>query len=141
MAQQNIALTADSVIFYREEGKTEVLLVKRKNDPYKGRWALPGGFLEDEEPLETGAQRELEEETGLKVENLQQIRAYGKPDRDPRGRTVSVGFWGELKSKAKVKGNDDAAVADWFNIDELPELAFDHDEVLEDALKKLNSRE
>lgn len=140
MAQQNIALTADSVIFYREEGKTEVLLVKRKNDPYKGRWALPGGFLEDEEPLETGAQRELEEETGLKVENLQQIRAYGKPDRDPRGRTVSVGFWGEVKSKTKVKGNDDAAVADWFDINDLPNLAFDHDEVLQDALKKLNSR-
>lgn len=141
MAQQNISLTADSVIFYRGEGKTEVLLVKRKNDPFKGRWALPGGFLEDEEPLETGAQRELEEETGLKAGHLEQIRAYGKPDRDPRGRTVSVGFWGEVKSKSAVKGKDDAAVAEWFNINDVPDLAFDHDEVLRDALKKLNSEE
>lgn len=139
MAKQNIALTADSVIFYRNNSKIEVLLVKRKNDPYKGRWALPGGFLEDEEPLETGAQRELEEETGLKVRNMQQIRAYGEPNRDPRGRTVSVGFWAEIKERDQVEGNDDAAVARWFDINELPELAFDHDKILEDALEKLKN--
>lgn len=141
MAKQNISLTADSVIFYRDNGKTEVLLVKRKNDPYKGSWALPGGFLEDEESLMAGAQRELEEETGLRMEKMEQIRAYGKPDRDPRGRTVSVGFWAEVKNKEKVKGQDDAAVARWFDVEDLPDLAFDHDIILREALHKFRSGE
>lgn len=139
MEKQHISITADSVIFTRENDDTKVLLVRRGNDPYKGQWALPGGFLKDEETLEAGAKRELEEETGLKVENLQQIKAYGKPDRDPRGRTVSIGFWTEIPSPKRVEGNDDAAVADWFGLDELPDLAFDHRQILEDAVKQLKS--
>lgn len=139
MEKQHISLTADSVIFTRENDNTKVLLVRRGNDPYKGQWALPGGFLNDEESLEDGAIRELEEETGLQVENLQQIKAYGKPDRDPRGRTVSIGFWTEVPSPKKVKGNDDAAVAAWFRLDELPELAFDHRQILEDAVEQRKS--
>lgn len=135
MPEQNISVTADSVIFFSNDGKPKVLLVKRKKDPYKGQWALPGGFLEDDEPLENGAIRELEEETGLKVGNLKQLRTFGTPGRDPRGRTISITFYGEIASEEKVKGNDDAEEADWFSIEKLPELAFDHSEIMEVATR------
>ncbi|WP_424493472.1 NUDIX domain-containing protein [Salinimicrobium sp. GXAS 041] len=140
MSNQNISLTADSAIFRSEGERTELLLVQRKYDPYKGLWALPGGFLKDDETLEDGAKRELEEETGLKVERLEQIRAYGIPDRNPRGRTVSIGFWGELKEKVEVKGNDDAELADWHDVQKLPKLAFDHDLIVEEAFQKYSSK-
>lgn len=133
MSRQNISVTTDSVIFFSGEGDTKVLLVKRKKDPYKGSWALPGGFLEEGEPLEDGAKRELEEETGLKVKKLKQLRAFGTPGRDPRGRTISIVFFGEITSEEKVKGNDDAEEAKWFNLDELPQIAFDHSEVMKVA--------
>lgn len=139
MAEQHISLTADSVIFCKQNDILRILLVKRKYDPYKGSWALPGGFLKDEEPLEEGAKRELEEETGLKVENLHQIRAYGRPDRDPRGRTVSVAFWTELESEEEVKGSDDAAEAQWHDIQKLPKLAFDHHQIVKEALARYTS--
>ncbi|WZL88852.1 NUDIX hydrolase [Salinimicrobium sp. 3283s] len=131
MARQNISVTTDSVIFFRNNNQPKVLLVKRKKDPFKDQWALPGGFLEDEEPLEIGAKRELAEETGLKVENLKQLKAFGTPGRDPRGRTISIPFWGEVTSEEKVEGSDDAADARWFFLNDLPELAFDHSEILE----------
>ncbi|MCX2837351.1 NUDIX hydrolase [Salinimicrobium sp. MT39] len=131
MARQNISVTTDSVIFFRNNNQPKVLLVKRKKDPFKDQWALPGGFLEDEEPLEIGAKRELAEETGLKVENLKQLKAFGTPGRDPRGWTISIPFWGEVTSEEKVEGSDDAADARWFFLNDLPELAFDHSEILE----------
>lgn len=133
MSKQNISVTTDSVIFFSGEGETKVLLVKRKKDPYKGKWALPGGFLEEDEPLEEGAKRELEEETGLKVKRLKQLRTFGTPGRDPRGRTISIVFFGEITSEESVKGNDDAEEAKWFHLDELPQLAFDHSEVMKVA--------
>ncbi|WP_029036848.1 NUDIX domain-containing protein [Salinimicrobium xinjiangense] len=133
MSKQNIAVTTDSVIFSTQNGETKVLLVKRKQDPFKGKWALPGGFLEDEEPLEDGAKRELEEETGLKVTTLKQLKAYGTPGRDPRGRTISIVFYGETGSEEEVKGNDDAEEANWFLLNDLPQLAFDHSEILEEV--------
>ena len=139
MEKQHISLTADSAVLTRENNKIRVLLVRRGNDPYKGQWALPGGFLKDEETLEAGAKRELEEETGLKVEKMRQIKAYGKPDRDPRGRTVSIAFWTEIPTAKKVKGNDDAAEAEWFELDQLPPLAFDHHQILKDAVEQLRS--
>ena len=137
MIKQNIFLTTDSVIFYFGPTGTEVLLIKRKSEPYKDSWALPGGFLEEVESLETGAKRELEEETGLEIEGLHQIGAFGDPDRDPRGRTVTIAFWGIVPSKGEVKGNDDAAEADWFFISGLPELAFDHRKIIQAALRKV----
>ncbi|WP_029034872.1 NUDIX domain-containing protein [Salinimicrobium terrae] len=133
MARQNISVTTDCVIFFRNDKESKVLLVKRKKVPFKDQWALPGGFLEDEEPLEDGAKRELEEETGLKVQHLKQLQTFGTPGRDPRGRTISVTYLGEVTSEEKVQGNDDAAEAGWFNINDLPELAFDHSEILEVA--------
>lgn len=135
MPKQDISVTTDSVIFFPNNGDSRVLLVKRKKDPFKGKWALPGGFLEDEEPLEEGAKRELQEETGLKVENLKQLKAFGTPGRDPRGRTISIVFYGEIASEEKVEGSDDAEEAKWFSVNALPELAFDHSEIMEVATK------
>lgn len=130
MAKQNISVTTDCVIFFRNNLKPKVLLVKRKNDPFEGQWALPGGFLEDEEPLEDGARRELKEETGLEIQKLQQLHTFGTPGRDPRGRTISITFWGEVSTQEAVKGNDDAMDANWFDLNDLPQLAFDHSEIL-----------
>lgn len=133
MPKQNISVTTDCVIFFSEEGNTKVLLIKRKKDPFKGKWALPGGFLEDEEPLEEGAKRELQEETGLKISHLKQLQAFGTPGRDPRGRTISIVFYGHTTSQGTVQGNDDAEDAQWFPVNKLPELAFDHSEIMEAA--------
>ncbi|HSP40819.1 MAG TPA: NUDIX hydrolase [Gillisia sp.] len=133
MRDQPIFVTVDSVIFYAEENNIYVLLIQRKNDPFKSQWALPGGFLEVEETLETGAARELEEETGIKVSSLKQIGVFGKPGRDPRGRVLSIAFAGKLSLKENLMAGDDAGDASWFNIKELPPLAFDHKDIIEAA--------
>ena len=133
MSRQNISVTTDCVIFYINENEHKVLLVKRKADPFKGKWALPGGFLEEEEALEADAKRELQEETGLIVENLRQLRAFGTPGRDPRGRTISIVFYGRVASEEEVKGSDDASEAKWCDLKDLPPLAFDHSEILKEA--------
>lgn len=133
MRKQNIAVTVDAVVFYRKAGILNVLLIQRKNDPFKDQWALPGGFLEENETLEEGAKRELEEETGLKIEKLQQVRAFGAPGRDPRGRTISIAFVGRIDAEAMVKASDDAVDAKWFNLSDLPNLAFDHREIIIEA--------
>lgn len=130
MRKQDIGLTVDAVIFVKEEKDLRILLIKRNNEPFKDRWALPGGFLEDDEPLVDGARRELEEETGLKPKDLWQIKAFGAPDRDPRGRIISIAFLGILEATEEVKGNDDAVEAKWFPLSNLPELAFDHSKII-----------
>lgn len=137
MGKQEIFITVDAVIFNKEKGVLRILLVQRKKDPFKGQWALPGGFLEQDEELKTGAKRELEEETGLIVENLQQIGAFGKPTRDPRGRMISIAFTALLNEEQEVKGNDDASDAKWFDTNSLPELAFDHSAIIKEALSYL----
>ncbi|MFD2518782.1 NUDIX domain-containing protein [Salinimicrobium flavum] len=139
MSKQEIAVTTDCVVFYKSQKVEKVLLVKRKSEPFKDKWGIPGGFLEENETLEDGAKRELEEETGLKVGKVYQLRAFGTPGRDPRGRTISIAFWGEAASEEEVKGNDDASDARWFNLQELPELAFDHQEILEFAVQQYHS--
>jgi 8-oxo-dGTP diphosphatase len=130
MGKQDIGITVDAVIFVREERDLRLLLIKRKNDPFKEKWALPGGFLEEDEALVDGARRELEEETGLKPKDLWQIKAFGAPDRDPRGRIISIAFLGILEAVEEVEGNDDAGEAKWFPLSNLPELAFDHSEII-----------
>ncbi|MFD0975521.1 NUDIX domain-containing protein [Salinimicrobium gaetbulicola] len=140
MAKQKIAITTDCVVFYKASSeKLKILLVERKNEPFKNDWALPGGFLEDEEPLEEGAKRELKEETGLQIFEVYQLRAFGNPGRDPRGRTISIAFWGEVFSEEKVEGSDDAKDAKWFDLENLPELAFDHKQIIEFAKKVYKS--
>jgi 8-oxo-dGTP diphosphatase len=107
-------------------------------NPFKYSWAIPGGFVDQDEDLEDAAKRELEEETGLKVERLEQLHTFGRPDRDPRKRVVSVVHWCLLEDgDVEVEAADDAAAVEWFNVEDLPELAFDHEEVLELAVRKL----
>jgi len=129
------AVTADSIVITKEV-EPKVLLIERGDEPFKGCWAFPGGFMNMDETTEQCAIRELEEETGLKVSKVHQIGAYSKVDRDPRGRTVTVAYLAIIDAPIAVKGQDDAAKAQWFPLSPLPELAFDHDEIMRDAIKK-----
>ena len=132
------AVTADCVVIAREN-EPKVLLIQRGNEPFKGCWAFPGGFMNMDETTEQCAVRELEEETGLKVTKIKQIGAYSKVDRDPRGRTVTVAYLAILDKAEDVKGGDDAAKAQWFPISGLPKLAFDHEEIMNDAQRLFES--
>ena len=127
------AVTADCVVITRGQ-LPKVLLIQRGVDPYKGAWAFPGGFMNMDETTEQCAIRELEEETGLKVAKVNQIGAYSKVDRDPRGRTITVAYLAIIDSPKTVIGQDDAAKAEWFPITELPHLAFDHYDIMKDAI-------
>ena len=128
------AVTVDVIVLRHEGPGIEVLLIKRKQDPFRGAWAFPGGFVAEGEPLEKAAARELEEETGLKRLRLDQLGAFGDPDRDPRGHTVTIAFTALLDRRRRVRPNDDAAGAEWFSIRGLPPLAFDHGKILWIAL-------
>ncbi|AVR46298.1 NUDIX hydrolase [Christiangramia fulva] len=130
--KQNIAITVDSVVFCKAD-KFKVLLVKRKNEPFQDQWALPGGFLEEGEDLETGAKRELKEETGVEVDSMEQVKAFGTPGRDPRGPTVTIAFLSRIYCEEDLKPSDDAKDARWFEVDKLPDLAFDHDKIIKVA--------
>lgn len=127
-------VTTDCLIFKKMDNSWHTLLIERNNEPFKGCWALPGGFLEMDEDLETCAARELQEETGLSGIALNQFHTFGKPNRDPRHRTISVAFWGVARSQQEAIGGDDAARARWFVLEQLPSLAFDHNEILQKAL-------
>ena len=130
-------VTVDCVIFKMGE-PYEVLLIRRKFAPYKDLWAFPGGFINMDETLEQAAARELEEETGLTGIELTQFHAFSAIDRDPRARTIGIAFYGFAdKEKWEVKGTDDAAEAKWFPLDQIPQLAFDHDEILRKSLEKI----
>lgn len=126
------AVTADCVVITRE-AEPKVLLIQRAIEPYKGCWAFPGGFMNMDETTEQCAIRELEEETGLKLDIMHQIGAYSKVDRDPRGRTITVAYLAIIDKPVQVNGQDDAAKAEWFPINNLPHLAFDHQEIMTDA--------
>lgn len=126
------AVTADCVVITKE-AEPKVLLIQRGADPYKGYWAFPGGFMNMDETTEQCAIRELEEETGLKVSTVRQVGAYSKVDRDPRGRTITVAYLAIIDKPAQVTGQDDAAKAKWFPLSALPELAFDHADIMADA--------
>ena len=129
------AVTADCIVITKE-AEPKVLLIERGGEPFKGCWALPGGFMNMDETTEQCAFRELEEETGLKIGEVHQIGAYSRVDRDPRGRTITVAYLAVVDAPIAVKGQDDAAKAQWFPLSALPELAFDHEEIMRDAIKK-----
>ena len=132
------ALTVDIIIFLKEKEDTKILLIQRGHYPFEGLWALPGGFVDINETLEKAAKRELQEETGLKDIELSQFYTFGDLNRDPRGRTVSVVYYGFVKTEnSTVKGGDDAHDAKWFSLKSLPLLAFDHNIIIEEALKKI----
>ena len=126
----------DCVIFGFDGTRLNVLLIERGNDPYKGCWAFPGGFLNMDESALEGAKRELYEETGLRDAYIHQFHAFSAPDRDPRERVISIAYFA-LVRLTDVKAGDDAAKAQWFPLDEIPPLAFDHDKMLREALKAL----
>lgn len=130
------AVTADCVVITRE-ACPRVLLIERGLEPFKGCWAFPGGFMNMDEDTLRCALRELEEETGLNLTDVRQIGAYSALDRDPRGRTVTVAYLARVDSPLAVSGSDDAARAQWFPIDALPPLAFDHEDIMRDAVKLL----
>lgn len=132
------AVTTDCVVFTKEE-EPKVLLIQRGNEPYKGCWAFPGGFMDMEETAEECAVRELKEETGLTVKQIQQIGAYSKVDRDPRGRTISIAYLAIVDAPTAVSGMDDAAKAAWFPLSSLPDLAFDHQDIMADAIALFNN--
>ena len=126
-------MTADCVVMTKG-AVPQVLLIERGNEPFKGCWAFPGGFLDMDETTEQCAIRELEEETRLKVSDIHQIGAYSKVDRDPRGRTITVAYLAIIDAPKEVSGQDDAAKAKWFPINALPPLAFDHENIMRDAI-------
>jgi 8-oxo-dGTP diphosphatase len=133
------SVTVDVVLLYRDGARTEALLIKRGRAPFKGAWALPGGFVDQDESLEQAAVRELKEETGLDGIRLEQLGAFGDPGRDPRGHTVSVVFVAQLDSRAEAAGADDATEARWHSASRPPRLAFDHKKILRQALAYVSS--
>lgn len=136
------AVTTDCIIYDIEDQKGfRILLIKRKNDPYKDMWAFPGGFMEIDETAEECAARELLEETGIKGVLLEQVLTVSEVDRDPRGRTISIIFMGRADSTSvSPLAGDDAEAIEWFEIGELPPLAFDHHEILQKWLKIIRGR-
>lgn len=126
------AVTADCIVMTRDN---QVLLIQRRNEPCQGQWAFPGGFMNIDETAEAAAVRELQEETGITLSetDIFQVGAYTAVDRDPRERVITIAYLAEIDAPVPVKGSDDAARAQWFPLDALPPLAFDHAEILLDA--------
>lgn len=133
------SVTTDCVIFSFDGTRLRVLLVQRGIEPYKGRWAMPGGFMQMDESAEEGALRELQEETGLQGAYIKQFHTFTDPSRDPRERVITIAYYALVKMQ-EVKGADDAADARWFALDEVPSLAFDHDLILRTALNELRKQ-
>lgn len=131
------ALSVDVVIFSLRHGALHVLLIRRAAPPYKGKWAIPGGFVESGESLEEAARRELQEETHLSDVYVEQLYTFGDPKRDPRGRVVTVAYFALVPEDVLARAGDDAAEADWHPVGQLPELAFDHAEIMHYAQQRL----
>jgi len=135
------ALTVDCVIFAWDDQSIKVLLIERAGEPFKGKWAFPGGFVDMDETTETAAKRELQEETGIDNMYLEQLYTFSKVDRDPRGRVVSVAYFALVKlSDYQVVAASDANRAEWFAIDQVPALAFDHQDIYEVAIERLRNK-
>lgn len=134
------SVTVDTIIFTIKDNDLKVLLIKRGIEPFKGIWAIPGGFVRINESLEEAVKRELEEETGVKEVYLEQLYTFGSVDRDPRGRVITVAYFALInseKSKQELKATTDASEASWFSVNKLPKLAFDHDKILKYAIRRL----
>jgi len=139
MPKAAVNVAVDLVIFTVREGALQVLLIERGVPPFKGQWALPGGFILERETLEEAARRELEEETGLRDVYLEQLYTLGDPDRDPRGRTISVAYYA-LTPPAPLRASTDAAKAAWHPAARPPKLAFDHAKILRTGLERLRAK-
>ena len=141
-ANQRIKVAVDAVVFgYESKGDLSILLIKRGIEPFKDAWALPGGLVLEHEDLETAVKRELKEETGVKIDYLEQLYTFGKPNRDPRNRVVSVSYFALVRpNHFKIKADTDAQDAKWFSVKNLPKLAFDHKSILELAKTRLKGK-
>jgi len=131
------AVATDIVLIAKEASDTKILLIKRKNDPFKGMWAFPGGFMDLNETLIETAQRELFEETSIKINELTFFGIYDDLHRDPRGRTIGVVYFALLENVIKPQSGDDASQAQWFSTNQLPPLAFDHEKIWHDIQQKI----
>lgn len=139
---QDIKVAVDAVIFgYFDKEDLQILLIKRNIEPSKGGWALPGGLVLDNENLDDAVKRELHEEAGIKPDFLEQLYTFGNVDRDPRNRVVSIAYLGLVNpSYHELFADSDAEDARWFSVNKLPKLAFDHDKIIDIALKRLRSK-
>jgi len=142
MAKPHIRLSVDAVVFgYESQNGLSVLLIKRNIKPFKDGWAIPGGLVNENEDLEKAVQRELKEETGITVNYLEQLYTFGALNRDPRNRVVTVAYYGLVRpSKFQLAASTDASDAQWFNIDQLPKLAFDHDKIIDVAIQRIRAK-
>ena len=137
-AYERPSVTVDVVIFSLHNEDLRVLLIQRKYEPYQGAWAIPGGFVQMGESLEDAARRELLEETAVSNVYLEQLFTFGKPDRDPRTRVITIAYIALVPHDAiQPQAGDDAAEAAWFSMNDLPDLAFDHQEIIDYALTRL----
>jgi 8-oxo-dGTP diphosphatase len=135
------AVAADACLFTVQEAKLKILLIRRADEPYKGDWALPGGFVNIDETLEQAVQRELEEETGASGFYFEQLEAFGAVDRDPRERVISVAYVALAPAEhIKLKADSDASEVAWFAIDSLPDLAFDHATMVSRAVQRVRAK-
>jgi 8-oxo-dGTP diphosphatase len=142
-AQTDIKVAVDAIVFgYSRTEGVSVLLIQRKYAPFKNSWAIPGGFVLTDESLEDAVRRELKEETGIEVNYLEQLYTFGKPKRDPRQRVISVAYFALVKSALfqQLAASTDAENAQWFNIKGLPDLAFDHKEILQLAIERVRTK-
>jgi len=139
---QNIKVAVDAVVFgYTSKEGLSILLIKRNINPYKDKWALPGGLVGDEESLEEAVHRELKEETGISINYLEQLYSFGQPGRDPRNRVISITYYGLVKPDAfEIQADTDAGDVAWFNIKKMPRLAFDHNEIIKVAHTRLKNK-
>ncbi|MGC8865038.1 MAG: NUDIX domain-containing protein [Bacteroidales bacterium] len=132
-------VTVDIALFRPAQAEYEILLIQRLHPPFEGYWALPGGFIEMNETLLASALRELEEETGIHDIELTQFRTYGDPGRDPRCRTITIVYYGFVEENTTAHAGDDANNASWFRLNQLPQLAFDHQSILNDLINHLKT--
>lgn len=136
-------VAVDAIVFgYSKTDGISVLLIQRKYEPFRNLWAIPGGFVRDNESLEEAVKRELSEETGVKLNYLEQLYTFGDPERDPRQRIISVSYFGLVKTSQyqELKASTDAETAQWFSIKKIPSLAFDHKKILSVAIERLRSK-
>jgi len=140
--KQNIKVAVDAIVFGYQENLLQILLIQQKYGPVKDQWALPGGFVKDEEKLSEAVVRELKEETGVKLKYLEQLYTFGDDiNRDPRTRVISISYFGMVNPKNMVlKATTDAKDAQWFPVDEIPKLAFDHKDIIKTAQARLKAK-